>query len=321
MSRDAVIGKLLWEVSPTAVGSEFERRYRKVMAKREKQVFETFTTRIPGRWHEVRAFPLGDEIGVSFRDATERLSMFERLSQRELELARVQEIGDIGGMRVELSEGFPSQRSPEYLRIHGLPAEAALESHDDWVKRIHPEDRDRAVSHLFATLEGQSTAYASEYRIVRSERRRRAMDSGGRGDRARREGRGGRARRRTYRHHRKEAGRGGGAGERRAAAGHRRRPARPDLLHRPRPGLPLRQPDLRDLVRATASRDRRARRRRGHDARDVCGPAGEPRAGAQGRGGLLRGRVSADRGAWRSPRSSTSPIATRAGRCSAFTWW
>jgi PAS domain S-box-containing protein len=167
LRREDVIGRPLWEVSPTVVGSEFERRYRKVMVEREKQVFETFPTRIPGRWHEIRAFPLGDGIGVSFRDATERRSMFERLSQRELELARVQEIGDIGGMRVELKGGFPSLRSPEYLRIHGLPAEAALESHEDWVRRVHPEDRERAVAHFFAVLDGQSTTYSSEYRIVR----------------------------------------------------------------------------------------------------------------------------------------------------------
>ncbi len=165
--REEVIGRLLWDVSPTIVGSEFERRYRKVMAEREKQVFESFTTRIPDRWHEVRAFPLGDGIGVSFRDATERRSMFERLSQRELELARVQEIGGVGGMRVELKGGFPSYRLPEYLRIHGLSAEASVETHEDWVRRIHPEDRAEAVKHLFAVLDGQSTTYASEYRIVR----------------------------------------------------------------------------------------------------------------------------------------------------------
>ena len=35
------IGKTIWEVSPTTVGTEFERRYRQVMTDREKQVFET----------------------------------------------------------------------------------------------------------------------------------------------------------------------------------------------------------------------------------------------------------------------------------------
>ncbi len=167
LHREEVIGRLLWDVSPTVVGSEFERRYRKVMAKREKQVFESFTTRMPDQWHEVRAFPLGDGIGVSFRDATERRSMFERLSQRELELARVQEIGGVGGMRVELRGGLAGLRSPEYLRIHGLPGEAAVEAHEDWVGRIHPDDRAETVKRFFAALDDQSATHVSEYRIVR----------------------------------------------------------------------------------------------------------------------------------------------------------
>ena len=40
MRRDDVLGKTIWEVSPTTVGTEFERRYRKVMIDREKQIFE-----------------------------------------------------------------------------------------------------------------------------------------------------------------------------------------------------------------------------------------------------------------------------------------
>ena len=167
LRREAVIGKLLWEVSPTTRGSEFERRYRKVMADREKQVFESFTTRTPPRWHEVRAFPLGDGIGVSFRDATERRAVLERLRHRELELARVQEIGGVGGMRVDVRAGFSGQRSPEYLRIHGLPEASTRKSHEDWVARIHPDDRERAVGHFFDALAGDARVYASEYRIVR----------------------------------------------------------------------------------------------------------------------------------------------------------
>ncbi len=37
LRREDVIGRLLWEVSPTILGSEFERRYRKVMADRESR--------------------------------------------------------------------------------------------------------------------------------------------------------------------------------------------------------------------------------------------------------------------------------------------
>jgi PAS domain S-box-containing protein len=167
MRREDLIGRSLWEVSPRTIRSEFERRYRKVMFEREKQVFESYTTVRPDRFHEVRAFPLGDGIGVAFRDATERKGLLEKLQHRELELARVQEIGGIGGMRVDLRGDFSGYRSPEYLRIYGLPAHSAIETHDAWVQRIHADDRARAVQHFLGVVAGDATAYASEYRIIR----------------------------------------------------------------------------------------------------------------------------------------------------------
>ena len=76
-----------------------------------------------------------------------------QLAVREAELARVQKIGQIGGLTVDLRGGeFRNTRSPEYLVVHGLPPEAVHESHEDWVRRIHPDDRERVVSHFLATV-------------------------------------------------------------------------------------------------------------------------------------------------------------------------
>lgn len=91
-----------------------------------------------------------------------------KLRAREAELARVQRIGQIGGLEVDLSgDGFRNTRSPEYLAVHGLPPEAAHETHEAWVARIHPEDRERIVSHFLATVAGEATDYEAEYRIIR----------------------------------------------------------------------------------------------------------------------------------------------------------
>ena len=121
----------------------------------------------PARYHEVRAFPLGDGIGVAFRDATDRQNILQTLRRRELELARVQEIGGIGGMRVDLAGNFTGHRSPEYLRLHGLPADAGVETHEDWARRIHPDDRSRTVEHFLRAVASGETHYKSEYRIIR----------------------------------------------------------------------------------------------------------------------------------------------------------
>ncbi|MGA8584968.1 MAG: PAS domain S-box protein [Roseiarcus sp.] len=167
IAREQVLGKLLWEVSPAILGTEFDRRYRLAMSNREVQQFESYTIRRPDRYHEVRAFPLGEGIGVAFKDATDRQNILQTLRRRELELARVQEIGGLGGMRVDLAGGFTGYRSPEYLRLHGLPPDAGVETHEDWARRIHPDDRSRAVEHFLRVVAGDDTQYKSEYRIVR----------------------------------------------------------------------------------------------------------------------------------------------------------
>jgi hypothetical protein len=74
--------------------------------------------------------------------ARERDNAYRALQEREAELARIQRIGKVGGFEVDFREDFKNRRSPEYLMIHGLPREAADESHEDWVSRIHPEDRE-----------------------------------------------------------------------------------------------------------------------------------------------------------------------------------
>ncbi|MGX4771303.1 PAS domain S-box protein [Bradyrhizobium guangdongense] len=99
--------------------------------------------------------------------ARERDNAYRALQEREAELARIQRIGRVGGLEVDFREGFKNRRSPEYLMIHGLPAEAADETHEDWVSRIHPDDRDATVKHFFDALAGASEDYTAEYRIIR----------------------------------------------------------------------------------------------------------------------------------------------------------
>jgi PAS domain S-box-containing protein len=96
------------------------------------------------------------------RDAAERA-----LRRREQELAQAQKIGKVGGLEVDLREGFRNRRSPEYLVIHGLPPDAAQESHEDWVARIHPQDRATTEAHFRETVLGQAHDYKAEYRIIR----------------------------------------------------------------------------------------------------------------------------------------------------------
>jgi PAS domain S-box-containing protein len=165
--RAEVIDQVLWDVAPEMQGTEFDRRCRRVMQERTREKFESYSALGFDRYHEVRAFPFGDGVGVAFRDVTDRQRDTQALRGRELELARVQRIGGVGGLEVDLAHGFRSPRSPEYLHLHGLPPDFVNDSHEQWVARVHPEDRERVETYFLARVAGSGRDYKAEYRIIR----------------------------------------------------------------------------------------------------------------------------------------------------------
>jgi PAS domain S-box-containing protein len=116
--------------------------------------------------------PIDEDDGIGgvlvvCRDVTNDYLAATALREREAELARVQQLGRIGGLEVDLRAGFRNRRSPEYLLIHGLPPEAAEESHEDWVRRIHPEDREATERKFRDAVAGNARDYNVQYRIIR----------------------------------------------------------------------------------------------------------------------------------------------------------
>jgi PAS domain S-box-containing protein len=116
--------------------------------------------------------PIDEDDGIGgvlvvCRDVTKDYLAAVALREREAELARVQQIGRIGGLQVDLTAGFRNRRSPEYLLIHGLPPDAANETHEEWVQRIHPEDRDATEKRFRDAVAGDVSEYTVQYRIIR----------------------------------------------------------------------------------------------------------------------------------------------------------
>jgi PAS domain S-box-containing protein len=116
--------------------------------------------------------PIDEDDGIGgvlvvCRDVTKDYLAATALREREAQLARVQQVGRIGGLDVDLRTGFRNRRSPEYLLIHGLPPEAMYESHEDWVQRIHPEDREATEKKFRDAVAGDVRDYSVQYRIIR----------------------------------------------------------------------------------------------------------------------------------------------------------
>src|SRR5882762_5176949 len=91
----------------------------------------------------------------------------ETLSFSEAASIDIQQIAKVATVSVDLREGFRNERrSPEYRAIHGLSPDAD-DNHEDWVARLHPDDRARTVQQLRDAVSGTKEHFSSEYRIIR----------------------------------------------------------------------------------------------------------------------------------------------------------
>ncbi|NAZ77244.1 SpoIIE family protein phosphatase [Kineococcus sp. T13] len=84
-SREELLGGVVWELFPDAVGAEFERAYRRAARTGEQVTFEEYYPPPLDRWYEARAWPHPDGLSVYFLDVTDR-----RIAQSEVEAARRQ---------------------------------------------------------------------------------------------------------------------------------------------------------------------------------------------------------------------------------------
>jgi PAS domain S-box-containing protein len=76
-------------------------------------------------------------------------------------------LAKVAGVAIDLRDGFRAEpRSPEYRAIHGLAADAE-DSHEDWIGRVHPQDREGTVKYLRDAVSGGTEQVSYQYRIIR----------------------------------------------------------------------------------------------------------------------------------------------------------
>ncbi len=72
-----VVGRGLWDAFPTAVDTDLGRLFLDTMKSRATAHGEVMSVVVGPRWLAYRLFPLGDGMGVVFRDITDRKSAEE----------------------------------------------------------------------------------------------------------------------------------------------------------------------------------------------------------------------------------------------------
>jgi serine phosphatase RsbU (regulator of sigma subunit) len=87
-----VIGAVIWELFPAAVGTEFEEHYRGAVASQRPVAFEAYYPPPLDGWYEIRAWPTPDGLSVYFVDITERRQAEQAIERSDRRAAVLTEV-------------------------------------------------------------------------------------------------------------------------------------------------------------------------------------------------------------------------------------
>lgn len=87
-----ILGAVIWEAFPAAVGTDFETSYRAAVASGEPVTFEAYYPPPLDDWYEVRAWPVPDGLSVYFHDITGRRTAETALADAHRRAALIAEV-------------------------------------------------------------------------------------------------------------------------------------------------------------------------------------------------------------------------------------
>jgi PAS domain S-box-containing protein len=169
--KEEMLGRVIWEIFPEAVNSEFYRRCQEVMATRQPAHGDFFHAPW-GRWLDTRIYPSKDGIVIFRADITDQKKQEALAREREAKLRESQErlrlateAADIGTFDFYPSTG-ELQFSDRSRELFGIPPEMKI-TYETYLNGVHPEDRHIVHETVRQVREPGSTGrFDIEYRTV-----------------------------------------------------------------------------------------------------------------------------------------------------------
>jgi PAS domain S-box-containing protein len=90
--RSELLGQVVWQCFPEAIGSAFDHQYHRAMESGKSVQFREFYAPLK-IWMDVRAYPSSEGLAVYFQDVSDRIALEEKLRQSQ----RLEAIGQLTG--------------------------------------------------------------------------------------------------------------------------------------------------------------------------------------------------------------------------------
>jgi len=151
----------------------FVDKWRAALASGEPFVAESRVRRSDGeyRWFLQRNVPLRDETGKIVKwygtgiDIEERRRAEESLQSSKAYLAEAQRLSQTGSWAWNPATNKNTYQSEEFMRVLGYDPRAPLPSFEEFIQRVHPDDRGANREHFEKAIRDEAD-FEFEYRIV-----------------------------------------------------------------------------------------------------------------------------------------------------------
>ena len=126
------------------------------------------------RWFLIHGRPLRDDSGKIVRwygtatDIEDRKRAEQALQRSEAYLAEAQKITHTGSWAYDVAKRRMTYSSEEHHRLFGFDPAAGMPGAGDWVRRIHPDDRETVMQAMEQTIRDRRD-YELEHRVVHSD--------------------------------------------------------------------------------------------------------------------------------------------------------
>jgi PAS domain S-box-containing protein len=168
--KEKMIGQVIWEIFPEAVGTEFYEKAQRVMRTREPSHGEFYAPW--GRWVDTRMYPTKEGIVIFRADITERKKQEELAHEREAKLRESQERLQLATEAADIGtfDFFPAtgelQFSDRSRQMFGIPPEMKV-TYETYLAGVHPDDR-HIVHETVARVRqpGSTGRFDIEYRTI-----------------------------------------------------------------------------------------------------------------------------------------------------------
>ena len=169
--KEEMLGRVIWEIFPGAVGGEFYHRCQQVMETRQSAHGDFFYEPW-GRWLDTRIYPTKDGIVIFRADITDQKKQEELARVREAKLRESQERLQLATEAADIGtfDFFPStgelQFSNRSRQMFGIPPEVPV-TYETYLAAVHPDDRHIVHETVARVREpGSSGRFDIEYRAI-----------------------------------------------------------------------------------------------------------------------------------------------------------